>query len=194
MKRILSITVITALTLGVGWAQTNKRPTKTPKPAASTASARHAVMLRNVKGEDVGNANLSETATGVDIFLNLHGLPPGEHAVHIHQVAKCEADPAAPQDAFKSAGPHFNPTAKKHGLQNPEGPHAGDLPNFSVGPTGTARTKVSNPRVTLDPAAPNSVFAGGGTALIIHAKADDLKTDPAGNAGDRIACGLIKKE
>jgi Cu-Zn family superoxide dismutase len=151
------------------------------------------VELKNAKGESVGKATLAKKGDGVAIKLDVRNLPPGEHAVHVHQMAKCEADPNAPQDAFKSAGPHFNPGAKKHGLENPEGPHAGDMPNFTVGQDGTAKTTVANPRVTLDESASNSVYAGGGTALVIHAKADDMKTDPAGNAGDRIACGLIAK-
>jgi Cu-Zn family superoxide dismutase len=106
--------------------------------------------------------------------------------VHLHQVAKCEAP------AFTSAGPHLNPDNKKHGLQNPEGPHAGDMNNFTVGADGTARATVTNQRVTLGTGA-NSVFANGGTALVIHAAADDMKTDPAGASGDRIACGTVVK-
>lgn len=151
------------------------------------------VELQDAKGQSVGTGTLSAKGTGVEIKYNFKNLPPGEHAIHIHQNAKCEADPAAPADAFKSAGGHFNPEHKQHGLENPQGPHAGDMPNFTVKADGTAKGTVDDPRVTLSEGPPNSVFANGGTSMMIHAKPDDMKTDPAGNAGPRIACGVITK-
>ena len=144
------------------------------------------VEMKDGKGQSVGTAVLTEKGTGVQIKLNVKGLPPGEHAVHIHGVAKCEGP------AFTTAGGHFNPDMKKHGLENPDGPHAGDMPNFTVTAKGTSKATVMDPRVNLG-SDMHSVFSNGGTALMIHAKADDLKTDPTGNAGDRIACGIIAK-
>jgi len=145
------------------------------------------VKLQNAQGQSVGTATLSPAANGVQIQLDLTGLPPGIHAIHVHQVAKCEGPD------FKSAGGHLNPDGKHHGLENPAGPHAGDLPNFEVAADGTARTTITAANLTLG-ADPHSVFSNGGTALVIHAKADDMKSDPAGNAGDRIACGVIQPQ
>ena len=153
---------------------------------ASHAKTKIKVQLKDAQGKPVGTATLWESAPGIGMEANFENLPPGEHAIHFHQNAKCDAPD------YKSAGPHFNPDAKKHGLENPDGHHAGDNPNFTVGADGKAHFKIQDKDVTLG-SDNHSLFNNGGTALVIHAKADDQKTDPAGNAGDRIACGVITK-
>ena len=154
-----------------------------PALAVDTASA----VLKDASGKDVGKATLTVAPSGVLVSLDLAAVPAGEHAFHIHAVGKCE-----PPD-FKSAGPHFNPDETKHGLLNPEGPHAGDMPNLHVPQSGELSVEVVNSVVTLEKGKPNSLSDSDGSALVIHAKADDYKTDPAGNAGDRIACGVIRQ-
>ena len=146
------------------------------------------VELKNGQGESVGTATLTPIANnkGVRIKLDLKNLTPGQHAIHFHEVAKCEGP------AFETAGAHFNPASKMHGLKNPKGPHAGDMNNFTVKPNGTANATVTSNRVTLRDGN-MSLYTGTGTSLVIHAKGDDQKTEPSGNSGDRIACGVISK-
>ncbi len=148
--------------------------------AAQTAKA----SLKDQKGADVGTATLTQTKKGVQIQLSLKGLPPGERAFHVHEAGRCEPP-------FTSAGGHFNPEKKKHG-KVAGGGHAGDMPNITIGKDGTLKTSVVNEAITLDKGKPNSVFHSGGTAIVIHAGPDDYKSDPAGDAGARIACGVIQ--
>jgi Cu-Zn family superoxide dismutase len=149
--------------------------------AAQTAKAN----LRNAEGKEVGSAALTQTPAGVLITLSVKGLPAGEHAFHVHAVGKCEPP-------FTTAGGHFNPEKKKHGMMASDGPHAGDMPNLHVPTSGELAVDVLNAAVTLEKGKANSLFGPEGTALIIHAGKDDYKTDPTGEAGGRIACGLVE--
>jgi Cu-Zn family superoxide dismutase len=149
--------------------------------AAPAASA----QLKTADGKEVGTVTLTQTRAGVRLALALKGLPAGEHAFHVHSVGKCEPP------GFTSAGPHFNPESKKHGKLNKEGHHAGDLDNIRVPANGNLTLAVVDKDITLEKGKPNSVFQDNGTAVVIHAGKDDYTTDPAGNAGDRIACGVI---
>ena len=142
--------------------------------------------IKNAEGKSVGSASLRETKDGVVMTVTVKGLPEGLHAVHVHSVGKCEGP------AFTSAGPHFNPMDKKHGLKNAAGPHAGDLPDMYVEKNGTGRYEVLIDSMTLG-SGETSIFDADGSTIIIHVTADDNVTDPAGNSGDRIACGVITK-
>ena len=144
------------------------------------------VHMKTSKGEDAGTARFAESKDGKEltIRLALKNIPAGEHAVHIHQNPTCDAPD------FKGAGAHFNPDGKQHGTENPMGHHNGDLPkNITVGENHTGDLTVKVDYLTLAPGAPNSVI---GHSIMVHEKADDMKTDPTGNAGNRIACGVIQ--
>ena len=154
--------------------------------AQTKAAKKKTVELKDAKGNDVGTATIVSKGSGVEVKLDLKALPPGVHAVHFHQKAMCDAPD------FKSAGGHFNPTSKQHGFDNPQGHHAGDMMNFTVKENGTAKATVKDEEVVLGTGSePNSLLSNGGSSIMVHAKADDYKTDPSGNSGDRIACGAI---
>ena len=147
---------------------------------AQTAKA----SLKDARGQDVGRVELLQTPRGVLLKMSLKGVPPGERAFHIHAVGKCEPP-------FTSAGPHFNPANHKHGLESKEGAHAGDMPNLHIPANGELVIEIANPMISLIKGQPNSLFDADGSAIVIHAGVDDYKTDPAGNAGDRIVCGIV---
>jgi Cu-Zn family superoxide dismutase len=152
-----------------------------PSPSAAKTN----VALKDAQGKDVGNIIIWDQGPGVGLELHLHDLTPGEHAIHFHQVPKCEAPD------FKSAGGHFNPDGKKHGFDSPDGHHAGDIKNFTVGADGKVTVRLEDNDVTLKDG-PHALLSSG-AAIVVHAKADDYKTDPSGNSGDRVACGVITK-
>ena len=140
--------------------------------------------IKDAAGKSIGTATLTEQKDGVKVKLKVSGLAAGKHGFHIHETGTC-----TPPD-FKSDGGHYNPFKKHHGMENPAGKHAGDFPNLEVKKDGTAEVTVIATGATLKKG-PASLLKPGGTAIVIHADPDDYKTDPAGNAGDRVACGVI---
>jgi Cu-Zn family superoxide dismutase len=151
------------------------------QPAFSADSL--TVSLKNTKGEGVGEATLTQTPDGVLIQVTLSNLPPGEHGFHIHAVGKCEP-------SFAAAGDHFNPDDKKHGFLDPQGWHAGDLPNIHVPENGSLKIDMFAPQMALKDGR-HALLDKDGATLMIHAKIDDYRTNPSGEAGERIACGVI---
>ena len=146
------------------------------------------VKMYNTTGDSIGTVKITEQSRGVKLKVDLKGLPSGDHAIHIHNKAACKGPD------FKSAGDHYNPGDNKHGLLHPKGPHAGDLPNLIVKDDGTVKEELTAPHVTLKEGVKSSLLIKDGTSLVIHASKDDGMSQPAGNSGDRIACGKITKK
>ena len=153
--------------------------------SAQTAGEQAKATLKDAQGQTVGEATLTDTPNGVLLHVVLTKAPSGIHAFHIHTTGKCEPP-------FTTAGGHFNPATKQHGVENPMGMHAGDLPNIDVPSSGALTFDVFDHDVTLKPGA-NSLMDADGSAIVMHAGADDYKSDPAGNAGGRAVCGVITK-
>ena len=151
-------------------------------PSETTARAE----LRTASGQAVGTAVFTQVGRGVRVVLEAQGMPAGVKAVHVHAVGRCEGP------NFTSAGDHFNPTSRQHGALNPAGAHAGDLPNITIAGDGRGRLESTTELITLL-SGMTSVFDGSGSALVIHAAPDDFRTDPTGNSGARIACGVITR-
>jgi superoxide dismutase, Cu-Zn family len=164
---------IWALVAGLLWA------------TAGFGQSAHADIV-NTQGQKIGTAEIHPSGSGIQINIKVSQLTPGMHGIHVHNVGKCEGP------AFATAGPHFDPTSKHHGKDNPEGPHAGDLLMLKVSADGVGKASLLDPNATLADG-PNSIFHDGGTSLVVHADPDDYETDPAGNSGARIACGVIEK-
>ena len=164
------------------------RPAAAQQQADETAQHVARAQLVDAEGNVVATATLRETAGhGVLIRLEAERLPAGEHAFHIHQTGRCEPP------SFESAGGHYAPRGRQHGFLVPAGPHAGDLPNLHIPQGGRHVVEVLAAGVTLRPGAPNTLFDEDGSALVVHAGPDDYRSQPAGNAGGRVACGVIQR-
>jgi superoxide dismutase, Cu-Zn family len=159
-------------------------------PPPNDGSIRAEAHLLDTLGREVGVVRLTETpgTPGVDVSISVdHGATPGQHGIHFHSVGNC-----TPASAFSAAGAHFNPAGKKHGLFAPDGPHAGDFETLTVDEFGHATFNANDARITLSPG-PNSLLDADGSSVVLHALPDDQRTDPTGNSGARIACGVVVK-
>jgi len=157
---------------------TNGTPTETPPAAGRVATA----TLMTAAGKDVGTVTVREVDGGLSVSVDVRDLSPGMHGAHLHTIGKCEAPD------FASAGGHWNPTNMKHGSMNPQGPHEGDMPNLMIGADGRGKLTSRVAGGSFD-----ALMDADGAAMVIHAAADDLKTDPSGNSGARLACGVLAK-
>jgi len=146
---------------------------------------RAGTSLRNAQGQVVGQASASRDGGAVKVLLTVRGFAPGTYGVHLHQMGRCDAPD------FASAGPHWNPGGRQHGRLNPQGPHLGDLPNLQVRANGAGRVAFDVPVPAVTATDANPLLDADGTAIVIHAAADDERTDPSGNSGARIACGVL---
>ena len=165
-------------------ADTARTASATSSPAggaASGAGTGASAEMRDSAGKALGTITLAGQQGGISVQGHLTGLPAGEHGIHVHAVGQC-----APP--FESAGPHWNPAQKQHGTQNPRGPHMGDMPNVTAGQDGSVHVALTTSGGTLD-----SLLDADGASVVVHATADDYKTDPSGNSGARIACGVVTR-
>ncbi|MEG3164984.1 superoxide dismutase family protein [Sphingomonas sp. PB2P19] len=174
--RIATLAMMGAATLGLSACETGKMETGAPMAGGQTATA----MLRTADGADVGRATASEVAGGIRFTLDAKAMPPGTHGAHIHMVGRCDAPD------FTTAGGHWNPAGAKHGSMNPQGPHEGDLPNLIIGTDGRGTIGITIPGATMA-----GLMDADGSSFVVHANPDDLMTDPSGNSGGRIACGVF---
>lgn len=173
MKHITRLLLVLALSLMV-----------TGIAVADGGTLRTTFEVRDANGQSVGTVTLTQQADGVLVEGHFRNLSAGEHGIHFHAVGTCTPD-------FSAAGPHFNPGGDQHGFNNPAGPHAGDLVNLEIGADGTGHYSEVTTLISLRQGDGNSVYDADGTAVIVHANADDYVTDPSGNSGDRIACGVV---
>src|SRR3990172_3263348 len=185
---VVFVALMTTAAATAAWAD-SPTPTTAPTPPAFSAPAvdSASAQLKNASGQVVGSAQFFQDGQGVvQVKVDVTGLPAGSHGIHIHTVGKCDAPD------FTTAGGHFNPGSKKHGLLSTEGPHAGDLPVLTVDARGAGSLQTTTSRISVAAGA-TSILDSDGSALVIHAAADDQLTDPTGNSGARIACGVIQR-
>ena len=184
MNQKMVVSILLAVLVIAGGCSKNA-DSKLPVSGENTKSV--VAPIINTEGNEIGTVSFAESGDGVTISIQAEGLPPGVKGIHVHETGVC-----TPPD-FTSAGSHFNPTHKEHGFDNPKGFHLGDLPNIEVDANGKVSAEVTTAEFTMKPGAANSILDNDGSALVIHEKADDYKTDPSGNSGVRIACGAITK-
>jgi Cu-Zn family superoxide dismutase len=167
-----------------GGADTTRATAGPDSPSTGQSGGTGTAALKDAGGKDLGGLTLRDSSGSIAVAGQLSGLPRGQHGIHLHTVGRCEGP------AFESAGDHWNPTGREHGTQNPNGPHLGDLPNITVGQDGSARIEATTPGGTLQGA--NPLLDRDGAAVVVHAKRDDYKSQPSGNSGGRIACGVVE--
>ena len=175
--RTLALMTLSAAAIGLAGCNRHELETGAPLPGGTRAVA----TLRTSAGADAGRATITEVAGGLRVTLDARALPPGTHGAHLHTAGICDAP------AFTTAGPHWNPTMRQHGVNNPQGPHTGDMPNLIVGSDGRGTLGITLPGATMA-----GLLDADGTAIVVHANPDDLITDPSGNSGGRIACGAFQ--
>lgn len=174
-------------TPAVTGAATTPTTRPSPSPSPTVVAQRAFAELRNAQGAVVGVATFNQaTPTRLEIDVTVTNIEPGRHGLHIHEVGRCEAP------GFTTAGGHLNPTNRQHGLENPQGPHAGDLPVLVVDPNRSGQLRTTSENLTLSTGTA-ALFDADGSAVVIHAQDDDQRTDPTGNSGDRIACGVVQR-
>jgi Cu-Zn family superoxide dismutase len=168
-------TAATAATPG-----TSAAPGTTAAPGGADAVT---ARMQDANGREIGTVTLADGAQGIVVSGSLRGVPPGTHAIHIHTIGRCEPP-------FESAGDHWNPTNRQHGTENPQGPHLGDMPNVLSAADSSVAVQVGTSGGTLR--STNALLDGDGAAVVLHAGEDDYRTDPSGEAGARIACGVVR--
>lgn len=174
--RIVTMSAVAVLASGLTACSKDGMAVGAPVAGAARATA----TLRTADGTDVGTASANEVAGGLRFTIDAKAMPAGTHGAHVHMTGRCDAPD------FTTAGGHWNPTNMKHGAMNPQGPHEGDLPNLIIGTDGRGTLGITIPGATIA-----GLLDADGSALVVHAAADDLMTDPSGNSGGRIACGVF---